>query len=127
MRVLCLGIASLALAAAGCSNDPGRPQDYRGLLCASAPLVCPSVPDGCIAAIVEADCRTLLAHAAAVASPGFQRCTSACPWTHPCADAPAAVAVDCNCLADCVEAEPPESQQAQLDWLECTTPPECGL
>ena len=101
-----------------------QPTGFRGLMCGTTQRFCPPATE-CILATRAADCDALLMHATEVATPAFEVCTRRCPIVHPCPDFPSEASLDCNCYSDCVDAEPEASRRAQLDLLECETPPEC--
>lgn len=107
---------------AGCQNERAG---VRATLCDSVDGFCPPQAEACIAAYEAVDCDALEAHAAALATAEYETCWRSCPQVHPCPDWPSEVGYDCDCRADCIDAEPPESRQAQIDFIECITPAEC--
>lgn len=72
------------------------------------------------------DCRAPRAIVMELGTPEFDRCIRECPSRLTCPHVSDLDRTrDCNCVADCVEQESQEFQDAYLELTDCAFPPEC--
>lgn len=113
----------MALAALGGGCEPEH--SVRGILCAGWDGTC-TQPTVCIPALRERDCGALRATVMELGTPEFDECFRLCPSQLTCPHVSDIDRMrDCNCIADCVEQESQEFQDAYLDFIDCEVPPEC--